>query len=484
MTVATPRDYASDADFVASFRAGAIAMAQRKSAELGVSPPRAAVPVGPRIATGGKFDGHFLWDAAFSVFWAVHAPAGALPIASTLDNFYRFAESDGYIGREFLADGTPVWDPEHPISFNPPMFAWAELELADKGGPRSCAAESNCGPDDAGPSQTSGDLGGPRFVAAASRAADRLARVYPALVRHHRSCERKFRRPDGLYFSCALGCGMDDLPRWPHGFTPDLRAAGGIPLTEQTLGVRSRDIWTRWLHRCAKDHAWNRQAGWIDMSAAMALDARSLAEIAARLGKPDDARAFAAEHAALADAINRLCWDEKTGFYYDVTDGGIIKRRHLGALWVLVSHVAPPARVARMMETLFDPAIFYRTVPLASLEAGDPDYTTEKDYFKGPAWPNLNFLAIRGLCEYGHRAEAEKLARHWYNCCAYLYEKTGGIYENLSSEQFDHPKERSFPDYAGHGCLTPVALPAMFGWGKTEVVANPGRDDARPSQVP
>ena len=442
---------------------------QRKSDELntsgsaGILPAdhdcaasrRATVPVGPRIATGGKFTGHFLWDAAFSVFWAVHAsPEWARLAASTLDNLYRFAEADGYIGREFLADGTPVWDPEHPISFNPPMLAWAELELA---GGRSGGAG---GPGSAG------------ILPAANANTARLARVYPALVRHHRSCARKFRRPDGLYFGCALGCGMDDLPRWPHGFTPDQRAAGGIPLTEQTLGERSRDIWTRWLHRCAKDHAWNRQAGWIDMSAAMALDARSLAEIAARIGRPDDARAFTAEHAALADAINRLCWDEKTGFYYDVTDGDIIPRRHLGALWVLVSHVAPPARVARMMETLFDPAVFYRTVPLASLEAGDPDYTTEKDYFKGPAWPNLNFLAIRGLCEYGHRAEAEKLARRWYNCCAALYEKTGGIYENLSSEQFDHPKERSFPDYAGHGCLTPVALPAMFGWGKRGRIPN------------
>ncbi len=468
MTVATPRDYASDPAFVAAYRAAAIAMAKRKSGELdtpgsaGILPAdhgcsasrRATVSVGPRIATGGKFTGHFLWDAAFSTFWAVHAsPEWAALAASTLDNLYRFAEPDGYIGREFLADGTPVWAPEHPISFNPPMLSWAELELADPGSAGILPAGN---PGSAGILPADQDNIKP----------ERLSRVYPALVRHHRSCERKFRRPDGLYFGCALGCGMDDLPRWPHGFMPDQRAAGGIPLTEQTLGKRSRDIWTRWLHRCAADNSWNRQAGWIDMSAAMALDARCLAEIARRIGRPDDARAFSAEHAALADAINRLCWDEKTGFYYDVTDGGIIPRRHLGALWVLVSHVAPPTRVERMMETLFDPAIFYRTVPLASLEARDPDYTTEKDYFKGPAWPNLNFLAIRGLCEYGHRAEAEKLARLWYNCCAALYEKTGGIYENLSSEQFDHPKERSFPDYAGHGCLTPVALPAMFGWGK------------------
>ena len=456
------RDYAADPAFVAAYRDAALAMARRKSAELGSAPCRSAdgssasaqpavlppalratplseggIPVGPRIATGGKFTGHFLWDAAFSTFWAVHAPPEwASLAASTLDNLYRFAEPDDYIGREFMADGTPVWDPEHPISFNPPMLSWAELELADKSESPKSEVRSQ-----------------------------RLARVYPALVRHHRSCERKFRRSDGLYFSSILGCGMDDLPRWPRGFTPDQRAAGGIPLTERSLGERSRDIWSRWLHRFAPDNSWNRQAGWIDMSAAMALDARSLAEIARCLGKADDGRAFDAEYAALADAINRLCWDEATGFYYDVTGAGIIRRRHLGALWVLVSHVAPPERVERMIKTLFDPAVFYRPVPLASLEAGDPDYDPEKGYFLGPAWPNLNFLAIRGLLEYGHRAEAERLARRWYNCCAALFEKTGGIYENLSSEQFDHPKDRSFPDYAGHGCLTPVALPAMFRWG-------------------
>lgn len=424
------RDYAADPAFVAAYRSAALDMARRKSEALGDG-----AGIGPRIATGGKFTGHFLWDAAFSTFWAVHAPPEwAAPAASTLDNLYRFAEPDGYIGREFMADGTPVWDPEHPISFNPPMLSWAELELAK--------------------------------VLHCRRRRSRLSRVYPLLIRHHLSCQRKFRRPDGLYFGCILGCGMDDLPRWPHGFTPEQRAAGGIPLVEQSLGECSREIWTRWLHRFAADNSWNRQAGWIDMTAAMALDARCLAEIARDLGETDDSYSFLAEYVALAETINNLCWDEATGFYYDVDGNGIIPRRHLGALWAIAARIAPRARVERMIKTLFDPAIFYRTVPLASLEAGDPEYEPETGYWKGPAWPNLNFLAIRGLLEYDFCEEAEKLARRWYNCCAALWEKTGGIYENLSSEQFDHPKDRSFPDYAGHGCLTPVALPAIFGWGR------------------
>ena len=484
------RDYAADPAFVARYRAGALAMARHKSEELdaGAAGGRTSggsafrrARIGPRIATGGKFAGHFLWDAAFSAFWAVRAsPEWAALAASTLDNLYRFAEPDGYIGREFLADGTPVWNPEHPVSFNPPMLSWAELELAGgAGGPPAECRSAGILPAGTPPAILPPALRVTPLSEGGDGVETRLARVYPILVRHHRSCERKFRRPDGLYFSCILGCGMDDLPRWPRGLAPDRRAAGGIPLTEQSLGERSRDIWARWLHRLAADNSWNRQAGWIDMSAAMALDARCLSEIARRLGRTDDARAFSAEHAALAEAINRLCWDEATGFYYDVTDSGIIRRRHLGALWALVSHVAPPERVERMVATLFDPAVFYRTVPLASLEAGDPDYEPEKDYFKGPAWPHLNFLAVRGLLEYGRREEAERLARRWYDCCAALWEKTGGIYENLSSEQFDRPKERSFPDYAGHGCLTPVALPAIFGWGARAVPFIPWPRGAR-----
>ena len=433
------RDYAADPDFVAAFRSDAIAMARRKSAALGVSAANARIPVGPRIATGGKFTGHYLWDVAFSVLWAVHTPPGTMPVASTLDNLYRFAESDGYIGREFLPDGTPTWNPKHPVSFNPPMLSWAELALADS------------------PYAVTG----------------RLEKVYQALVRHRKAYSSRFRRPDGLYFGCILGCGMDDMPRWPHSFDRARRAKGGIALTEHSVAERSRGMWKRWLWRHAEDNSWSRQAGWIDMSAAAALDARCLSEIARRIGRADEAVAFRKEYDFLRDVINRKCWDEKTGFYYDVTDDGVILRRHLGALWTMVSGVATKERVARMLETLFDPDVFYRPVPLATLERGDPDYVTERGYFHGPSWPHLNFLAIRGMLDYGFTVEAERLARRWYNCCASLYERTGGIYENMSAEQFDHPKQRTAPDYTGHACLTPVALPALFGWG----------DFSRPSEV-
>ena len=118
---------------------------------------------------------------------------------------------------------------------------------------------------------------------------------------------------------------------------------------------------------------------------------------------------------------------------------------------------------------LFDPNIFYRTVPLASLERGDPDYISEQFYWRGPVWPRLNNLAVRGLIAYGHRAEAERLARSWYDGCASLFVRFRGFYENVSSEQLDHPKTHlCAPDYTGDACLAPVVFPALFKWRKSQ----------------
>ena len=417
--------YADDAVLVRQYRTAALALARKKSDELG----------GGRIAVGGKFRGHFQSDAVSSVFWALETEKGEFPITETLDNFYRFADPDGFINREYAEDGTPVWSTEHPISFITPMLAWGELAIADS-------------PKHAVPG--------------------RLEEVYPKLARHHAVCRGRWRRPDGLYYSSPLGSGMDDLPRWPRGWTREQIAADGIPFTQDSLTPKFAHMWEEW----ASDHAgmecWNRQAGWIDISAAMALDAKCLAEIARRLGRADEAAEYQREHAELAERINRLCWDEELGFYCDVlSDGSTVKRRHLGALWTLVSGVATPDRVRRMKESLFDPDVFYRTVPLASLERGDPDYTSERLYWRGPAWPRLNNLAIRGLLAYGHRDDAERLARRWYDACASLFVRFGGHYENVSSEQLDHPKSHlCAPDYTGDACLTPVAFPALFGWGK------------------
>ena len=83
----------------------------------------------PRLGTGGTFVDIFLWDTAFSTFWARYH-ADRFPVAASLDNFYRCQTSEGFISRQIRPDGVSKWAADSTIGFAPPLLAWAELELA------------------------------------------------------------------------------------------------------------------------------------------------------------------------------------------------------------------------------------------------------------------------------------------------------------------------------------------------------------------
>ena len=422
------RDRTRDVAFMARYSESACGIAARKMKEI------TDAGFATRLPTGGHYDGYFLWDTAFCVLWARHV-ADRFPVEESLDNFYRFAQPDGYIARQFDAQGRPVWARDSTLGFAPPLLAWAEMELHRTRG----------------------------------KGAERLRRVYPALVRHHRALGR-FRRADGLYFTDALGCGMDELPRHPYGASDaDLVKDGLVPTVE------SIQPYARTPGRCnfvlggkLGHFSWNRQMGWVDTTSQVALDCLSLAEMAEAIGKADEAAAWRAEHRCLAETVNRLCWDEKLGFYCDHWNGGTIPRRHAGGFWALIARIATPERAARIAAAFADPEAFGRPVPLPCLPADDPDYRPETGYWCGGVWPPTNYIAIRGLQLYGYDELAEDIARRWYNANAEIFVQTGTVYENLSPERCDRPRELSGYDFCGWGALAPVALPREFGWQKDD----------------
>lgn len=408
-------------EFMNSFYEGALKIAEKKIAmgeeSLKKNPPD--VKLYPRLATGGDFSGLFLWDTVFCTLWAKHEP-DRFPVTTSLDNFYLLQEKDGYICREFQQDGKPYWSREHPISFNPPILAWAEWELFE-----NKATDLN-----------------------------RLKKVYPHLKKHHEFCWRTYRRDDGLFFGDALGGGMDDLPRLPKKTSYDTN--GGIDIKEEHVTADSKMMW----HVIKNDplYCWNKQMGWVDISAQMAFNALNLSRVAAAIGNTEDAAKYKAQHAEMAKLINEKCWDDKLGFYFDHYQGETIPRYHAGAFWVLLAEVIPQERIKPVIAVLKDPAKFNRPVPLPTLAACEPEYNPEKGYWHGSVWPPTSYVAIRGLMKLGQKELALDFTRRYYNACAELWRKTHTIYENISPEQCDHPKERSGTDFCGWGALAPVAL--------------------------
>ena len=121
----------------------------------------------------------FQWDTCFIVMFARYA-WHILPVAPSLDNFYRKQEEDGWICREYRGiNGAPLFAKGSADAINPPLFAWAEWALYQLSGDRA-----------------------------------RLAQVWPHLARYDAWLRAHQRGPEGLYWSSRLGSGMDNSPRF------------------------------------------------------------------------------------------------------------------------------------------------------------------------------------------------------------------------------------------------------------------------------
>jgi glycogen debranching enzyme len=396
------------------------------SGELGDAMYRDALQIARRhirSATSGvfakpfvdaAFSGNiFLWDTCFVACYAKYHP-DLLPIANALDNFYAVQDDDGHICREYDSQGRAVWPKSHPVSINPPLLAFAELELFEQ----------------------SHDLA-------------RLRRVYPALKRHFDYLVGYLRRDDGLCFNDALGSGMDNIPRYPEGWQDD---GQGIRLTrEQRLPFDYGGL----------DPAWNVQGRAVDTSAQMALCAENLARIAQLVGRAQDVAALLGFHADTRRALNALCWHEADGFYYDLDRGRPIRRKHVGMFWTLLAGMVPADRLAPLLRHLTDPATFWRRVPVASYPADQPGYAPEGGYWRGGVWAPTNYMVLRGLQRYRQHALARRLARQYYDGVAEVYRNTATFWENYAPDarQPGHPAR---PDFCGWSAIAPITLRREF----------------------
>ncbi|MFW5835817.1 MAG: MGH1-like glycoside hydrolase domain-containing protein [bacterium] len=380
----------------------------------------------PRLGTGGGFADIFFWDTVFTAMWAVYH-RDALPVFASLDNLYRLQERSGLINRQYLPNGDPKWSSDHPIAVAPPVLAWAELEMYSHTHDR-----------------------------------DRLRRVFGPLVRHHGFVVRFLRGEDGLYFSDPLGCGMDNLPRWPRSGRFD---DGGIAFSARYV----RGDPTEFLANPAL--SWNRQARWIDISSQMALDAWCLAEIAAVLGESEEEASRRAEHERLAELINALMWDEGLGGYVDrladdprqeLGSDRRIDRLHVGGFWPLIARVATAERAERLAGHLNDEATFGTPVPVPSLARNDPDFDPAGGYWRGASWAPTTYMVLRGLSAYGFDRLARRLAERAYEAVVAVYRDTGTIWENYSSLRPEAGSPPAQPDFCGWSGLYTVTLPREY----------------------
>ena len=389
---------------------------QKRMYDTALAIARAKVRGGPGNAVYPKrfvdaaFSPHiFAWDTCFIAAYAKYHPE-ELPIANALDNFYARQDADGFICREYDAEGRPFWPKDHPVSINPPLFAFAELDLYSQ----------------------SKDLG-------------RLRTTYPPLKRFFDFLIGAYRMDDGLFFSDALGSGMDNIERYPDGWSDDHQ---GVPL---------HNLYPEVFAYTGLNADWNRQGRSVDFSAQMALFADNLKAIAGLIGETADMPAYARVHAEIGGAINQHCWSEADGFYYDLGYGRQIRRKHIGMFWVMLAGVVPPGRLDRLLGHLTDPNQFWRRFPVATTPADAPDFNPAGGYWKGGVWAPTNYMVIRGLERVGRRDLAARLARQYYWCVAQVFKATGTFWENYAPDALA-PGNIAQKDFCGWTGIAPIAL--------------------------
>jgi len=114
----------------------------------------------------------------------------------------------------------------------------------------------------------------------------------------------------------------------------------------------------------------------------------------------------------IGEAMDELLWDDTQGLYVDrpLVGGGDSHRAPTldGVLSALGS--VRPERARACLDHLRDPSAFAAPWGLRYLPARDPRYLPDA-YWRGPAWPQLEFLAVQACRRWGDKDLADQISR-------------------------------------------------------------------------
>ena len=205
---------------------------------------------------------------------------------------------------------------------------------------------------------------------------------------------------------------------------------------------------------------------WVDAISQQALSAHCIAAMEQALGNEDEARKWNAEYEALKKKINHLYWDERDGFYYDVTiaDKQPCRVKTIASYWPLLAQVASREQARSMVRHLMNPEEFGGSYPTPSLARSDKDYHHQTgDYWRGGIWLPTTYMAIKAIEKYGYHEEADAIAEKVINqqLAAYRNMEPHTVWECYSpsgdAPSTEHGR-RVRPEFCGWSALGPIAL--------------------------
>jgi glycogen debranching enzyme len=175
----------------------------------------------------------------------------------------------------------------------------------------------------------------------------------------------------------------------------------------------------------------------VERNCLYALDCWILAWMARELGRPQEARALAAEHRRMVRTINRLLWDPSRGCYYNrrwenFAGDPFFPQMGPDIFFSLLEKVATREQSESLRKLFYDPKKFAGEWIMPTISRDDPLYPRQ-DYWRGKVWPPHNWLVYQGFKLYNWDHEARLLAESSAKMFFKAWREKGECHENFNS---------------------------------------------------
>ncbi|KAJ8078522.1 Processing alpha glucosidase I [Marasmius tenuissimus] len=199
----------------------------------------------------------------------------------------------------------------------------------------------------------------------------------------------------------------------------------------------------------------------LDLISWMASFSRTMKEISSFIGEEDDAISYGEIEKAILDNIEDLHWSEKEQMYCDlnVDDDDesyhVCHKGYLSLFPFLLSLVpADSPHLGAILDLVRDPEELWSSYGIRSLSKSHPEFGQGENYWKGPIWMPMNYLALSALHKtytkqegpYQQRAKEiySELRKNMIDNVFKEYQRTGYVWEQYDANNGEGRRSHPF----------------------------------------
>ncbi|KAI5124041.1 hypothetical protein M0805_003870 [Coniferiporia weirii] len=361
---------------------------EEKKAGPSLTEPRALLTATP---SRSFFPRGFYWDEGFHL---LHIGAWDNDLSlEILKDWINLIDEDGWVAREqILGEEARSKVPEEfiiqvPSYANPPTLTMAVTAFIERLKLHATEpSDADLGLDFGLDMQSafSGDLSpstGDVYLKNPELAQEFLRSIYPKLRRHYDWFRRTQRGQIKQYGRVARS--RTEAYRW-RGRSEDHVLTSGM------------DDYPRGPPHAGELH--------LDLMSWMAFFTRTMRDIAGYIGETDDEKSFVSIEKAILDNLEDLHWSEEDQMYCDVGINSedesylICHKGYLSLFPFLLGLLEPSSpHLGPILDILRSPDHLWSPYGIRSLSASHPEFGKGENYWKGPIWIQMNYMALSSL---------------------------------------------------------------------------------------